>query len=100
MSTPTWQMHAGVDDYHDCYVNVAPDVRYTRAFGHTHPVEVTVTLDPDGRYLGWIDANGDEPTIIQPHPVLYGIQFPYGPDVEEQAGKGRTVHLRIEPADT
>ncbi len=58
-------------------------------------VKVELTEDSDGIYFGWLDNNKEKPSMIYPHEVLYKICFPYGPEVEEKSGKGRTVRLNI-----
>jgi hypothetical protein len=58
-------------------------------------VEVLLTEDPDGGYWGWLAtvAEDEPPTMVQPHRGMYDMQFTYGPQVEEERGKGRTVRL-------
>lgn len=94
-----WTMWAMPTDIHETreYLNVHSDRRTTAAYWSQDKVsivQVTVTEDPDGQYLGWIDADREVPTLIQYH-TLYSMQFPYGPKAEEERGRGRTVTLRI-----
>jgi hypothetical protein len=65
-------------------------------------VPVTVTLvdkdAPDGTHWGWIDATGRDhgrPVMIWAFRGAFDMQFPYGPEAEEERGKGRVVRLRI-----
>ena len=61
-------------------------------------VQVRLTEDPAGQYWGWLhfDLPGrDAPTMVQPHKGMFKMQFPYGPQAEEEAGKGRTVRLTV-----
>lgn len=63
-------------------------------------VPVVVTEDPEGDYLGWIEKtegsprNTGEPEMIQ-RKEIFSIQFPYGPDSEEAAGRGHAIRLTI-----
>ena len=69
--------------------------RHAAAHGGV-PVPVIVTIDLDGLYYGWVRAGEEEPEMIHPHPIPYRMCFPYGPQAEEDAGRGRTVRLRID----
>lgn len=60
----------------------------------TSPVPVTVTENPDGDYLGWLDAASTTPALIQHHRI-FNIQFPYGYKAEEDRGAGVAVRLSI-----
>lgn len=71
--------------------------QYSRGGG---AVPVTVIEDPEGDYLGWIDAEDrgagiDTPTMIQ-RKEIFSIQFPYPVKDEEAAGHGTVIRLRIE----
>lgn len=70
-------------------------------------VPLRVVEDPEGPYWGWIDnedwraerhyrSNGGVPQMIQPYHGMFTMQFPYGPKVEEEHGRGRTVRLLVE----
>lgn len=98
----TWRMFAGrptrVIEGRE-FLNFG-DRRYVEMHGRT-PVEVELTEDPEGDYLGWIRTpdpnlprrNEGVPTMIQPHPSLFRMQFPYGPDAEVEAGRGEIVRM-------
>lgn len=61
------------------------------------PVPVLVVEDPEGDYLGWIEetkGSTGEPEMIQ-RKEIFSIQFPYGYQDEEAAGRGRAVRLTI-----
>ena len=58
-------------------------------------VAVIVSEDPDGPYWGWIHTDGDEPQMIYRHGVAFRMCFPYGPQAEQDAGRGRIVHLTV-----
>lgn len=99
-----WVMWAGIDGSRDFYQHFG-DRRYTRAHG-VEPVSVVVRESEDGSYWGWIDSPEtqarhrhpfDGPVMIQPHLSLFQMQFPYGPQAEVEAGKGRIVRLSVEP---
>lgn len=57
---------------------------------------VVLAEDPAGPYWGWLGPGDSEvPSMVQPTRQMFAIQFPYGPDVMESAGHGRTVRLRV-----
>lgn len=60
--------------------------------------EVTLTENPAGDYYGWKDNSG-EIKFILPSEVQRDMCFPYGPKVEEDAGKGVRVRLTIVPKE-
>lgn len=51
--------------------------------------------DPAATHWAWLKAGDREPEMIYPRRVLYEVCFPYGPEAEERAGKGRTVRLAV-----
>jgi hypothetical protein len=63
------------------------------------PVLVTeVASDsPDGTHWGWINADRVPavPCMIWAFRGAFDAQFPYGPEIEVECGKGRVVRLRI-----
>jgi hypothetical protein len=78
------------------------DEWYIRAHDCDFPVPVTVTEDPEGDHLGWIDAEDERagdytPEMIR-HRRIFEMQFIYGSKVEVEAGNGRVVPLRVELA--
>lgn len=94
----TWAMWAGLEDGPDgaYYANPAVDRRYPAMYGHGDIRRVTVAENTGGPYWGWIDAGETVPEMIQPHRSMFEVQFAYGPQAEEKAGKGRVVRLHIE----
>jgi hypothetical protein len=62
-------------------------------------VEVEVREDPDGIHWGWFDNDDQEYCHIYPHEAHFRICFPYGPEAEEKAGKGRIVKLSVREID-
>lgn len=73
--------------------------RYVVAMGCADPVRVLVLEDPDGVNWGFIKADREGPDFIQPHRGMFSMQFPYGPEAEEERGHGRIVRLSIVAAD-
>lgn len=59
------------------------------------PQPVIVSEDTDGSYWGWIPAEGGEPRLIYRHAGMFSMCFLYGPQAEQDAGRGRIVRLNI-----
>jgi hypothetical protein len=97
-----WQMWARLDDGALMNVNESKFYVQEHIFDGSEPVQVTVTEDPDGNFYGWVYdvdgpySNNGVPQFIQPHRGLYDMQFPYGPEATERAGRGKTVRLHVE----
>jgi hypothetical protein len=85
--SPAFYNHFGERGYVELYLAVGPQDPI---------VPVEVTEDESGTYWGWIEAEGGPPVMIQPHRILFDIQFPYGPRVEEEGGSGRIVQLSVQ----
>lgn len=99
-ATQTWQMWARpVEGTQPFLANPSPDRRYVQAYCNAdqQPIEVTVAVDNTGQYHGWIDTDGSHPVMIQPDEMLFRMQFPYGPKIEEESGNGTAVRLTIKP---
>jgi hypothetical protein len=84
------------------YQNIG-DKRWVELHGLPDPV-VPVTVAEvaadaaDGTHWGWIwaaDRGSGRPVMIWAFRGAFDVQFPYGPDAEAEAGKGRVVRLRI-----
>jgi hypothetical protein len=58
-------------------------------------VRVIVEEDSEGPYRGWIGTTDTYPQMVFGHPSLFRMCFPYGPQAEVEAGRGRIVRLRI-----
>lgn len=58
-------------------------------------LDVLLTEDPAGEYLGWIDAGGRQPEMIRTE-LLFQVQFPDGYENKVKRGFGEAVRLRIE----
>lgn len=76
------------------------DFRTIKMHGCAEPVPVEVIEDPSGDYLGWLDEregnprNTGVPEMIM-HKKLFNIQFAYGYQAEEAAGRGRAIPLTV-----
>lgn len=76
------------------------DERYVKFHGLPHPaVKVRLVEDSDGEYFGWLPASEWLPRMIWRGWTCFSVQFPYGPEAEEKAGRGRIVRLRVERAE-
>lgn len=58
-------------------------------------VQVLCVEDNAGAYWGWIPSDDDIPTMIQPRPGMFEMQFTYGSAAEVGAGRGRIVRLNV-----
>jgi hypothetical protein len=94
-----WRMHAGKPDRvvgGREFLDFG-DPRTVRMRGRT-PVPVELTEDPEGTYWGWIYAEGrpnadGAPHMIQPHYGMFTMQFHYGPEAEQEWGRGEIVRM-------
>ena len=75
---------------------------FVELHGLGHPiVPVVVTEvtpdDPAGTHWGWITTGDDTPdwALVWPSRSQFDVCFPYGVKAEEEAGRGRTVRLRV-----
>lgn len=95
--TPTqWDMYAHTLP-NGSYLHVTTSERRTRLYSTRIPtVPVTVTIDPDGPYTGWIPTGATTPIQIQ-RSHIFDVQFISGHQVEQDAGKGVAVPLTITP---
>lgn len=61
------------------------------------PVEVREVEDndPAATHWGWLDAGKDTPVMIWHVRAAFNMCFPYGPQAEVDAGKGRIVRLAV-----
>ena len=59
------------------------------------PTNIELVADPDGEYIGWLDAEGKHEgrVYMVQHEKVFNIQFAYGYKAEEAAGKGLAVRL-------
>ena len=90
-----WTMYAQrqtspIEGREFCHFGAEPWVRM--CFGGA-VVQVQLSEDPDGGYWGWIEAGGTTPEMIQPHHGMFTMQFPYGPEAEQERGRGEIVRM-------
>ena len=80
----------------DLFMHASEDKGWVEMHGLDDPVvEVCVRESPKGEYWGWIDVKGTVPCMILKGKKLFDVCFPYGPEIEERAGKGRIVRLDV-----
>ena len=78
------------------YTHASEDKGWVEMHGLDVPVvAVSVRESPKGEYYGWIDKGDTVPAMIWQGRMLFGMCFPYGPEVEEKAGRGRVVRLDV-----
>lgn len=94
----TWDMYGDRSDQTGDWLTVGRRW-YVRAHGCAEPIPVHLTEDPTGDYLGWIDVEDTDPTMIH-RKEIFDMCFPYGSAAEVEAGRGRVVPLRIEERET
>lgn len=68
--------------------------RYVELYGKV-PVPVIVAETTHGEYYGWLRSDRDEPSMIWRGRPRFDMCFPYGPELEQERGKGRIVRLDI-----
>lgn len=91
-----WQMHAGWNAEQQQWEDFGHP-QYVRAFGHAKAMPVILEESPDGEYWGWLANGADSPAMVYRHETLFRVCFPYGAESEERAGRGRVVHLSVQP---
>lgn len=92
-----WAMYAHRSDQTGHYRHITEKQSRTARYSTTVPIHpVTVTLDPDGTYLGWLPTGTNTPNRILPD-HLFETQFPYGHESAEAAGRGRAIRLTVTP---
>ncbi len=55
-----------------------------------------LSYDEAGAYWGWWDAKDQMFQFVFPKKMLVDMCFPYGPEAEEQRGRGKVVPLLLE----
>ena len=93
----SWTMYGGILPSKSVFINIGSDPRFAQMHGHPEPVEVIVTETEDGEHYGWIEAKRPDgpPVMIQPHPGMFSMQFPYGPEAAQERGDGCVVRLSV-----
>jgi hypothetical protein len=85
------------------YVNFG-ELWWVEMHGLAKPiVQVEMTEDPAGEYLGWVPDYCDStraavPELVQPE-YLFELQFPYGSKAEVEHGHGHVVRLVMKEVD-
>lgn len=92
-----WRMHA--HDREGVFYDLGPRP-WVELHGLDFPiVEVDVRLvaddDSAATHWAWLETGTDEPTMIWPNWPCFMTCFHYGPDAEQEAGRGRTVRLAV-----
>lgn len=88
----TWQMYAGRVDGGFRHFGSR---WYVEAYGHTEVVAVELHESPEGAYWGWLDPGAREPEMIWSDRLLFDACFTYGPDAEQERGRGRILRLDV-----
>jgi hypothetical protein len=103
MPRKTWRMfahclpnHNGVGTW---FAHITSSQFQTRLYNESEPIVAVLCEEAeDGDYYGWEDSKGSHAgslSMTYPSYALHSMCFTYGPKVEEEAGKGRTVRLRV-----
>lgn len=81
--------------------HIGPVPEYTKAHGPDKPIHL-VRVSQAGKnelesntYFGWINFIDDCLCFVYYHRSAFDMCFPYGPNSEEKAGKGRIVRLTV-----
>ena len=78
------------------FMHASEDRGWVKMHGLDDPVvKVSVRESPKGEYWGWLDATETVPCMIWKGKKVFDVCFPYGPEAEEKAGKGRIVRLDV-----
>lgn len=101
--TATWSMHA---HERNGVLQHLGERWWVELHGLRDPiVEVEVREvpgdDPAATHWAWTREGRDKPEfgLAWPNWGAFSMQFPYGPDAEMEAGKGRVVRLAVRKAD-
>ena len=93
MSAREWVMYA--NEYSAGFMHFG-ERYYVELYDSSSPiVHVKLIEDEQGKYLGWL-AIGKETVEMVQRSILFDMQFTYGHVVEEAAGKGKVIKLRVE----
>ena len=55
--------------------------------------------DPAATHWGWIETGKGAPCMIRKSAIGFRAQFTYGPEAEQERGKGRVVRLAARKAE-
>lgn len=97
----SWSMHAvRLEDGLLHYVGALRGIEFRRLEQSALPVVVRLVADgdPAATHWAWWRAGRDVPEMIYPRRVLFNACFPYGPQIEQERGRGQIVRLAVEEA--
>jgi len=60
-----------------------------------YEVEVSVSVETPDSYWGWYDAKDDRFEYVYPSRGQVNMCFPYGPQVEENLGRGKVLPVNV-----
>ena len=84
------------------FFHASPSLRWVEIHGVPWPIvklriRERLATDPPSPYRGWIRADKpDHYVFVWPSELQLNICFAYGPEAEEQLGRGRKVNLIVE----
>ena len=79
------------------YYHVGRNRRWVELFNMRYPtVDVKVSVDPNGKYWGWLASGSSDPSMIWNNRTLFSACFATSPESEERGGKGRVLQLNVE----
>jgi len=99
---PVYYAHKRIYGERTIYDHASPDRGWLDLFGIDDPVVALRVRerhdgDPVSDYWGWLDAEKPHRYIlVWPSRIQFNCCFTYGPAVEEQRGRGRSVNLIVE----
>jgi hypothetical protein len=94
----TKEMYGTLEDGNKKWSCIYTDKRSVSMCGikQANIVKLKATEDENGEYWGWLE--GDEVSMVWNSLSALKMCFTYGIEIEEKAGKGRRIRLKIEPA--
>lgn len=63
-------------------------------------LHVNVVEDDAGTHFGWWDEGRQRIDFVYQHEILRDMCFPYGPEAEEERGRGRRIRVRTDILET
>ena len=105
MPDDEWIMYAGRNIISNdvIYTHIFPEIWYPAANDESDIVEVLVKVISEDKiesaktkvYWGWLASDKNYPCMIWCRYTLFSMCFTYGPQVEEEHGKGKILRLTI-----
>ena len=82
----------------DYFMGIGSDLRFTECFGDGpyYKINLKETDLESAKIFGWKDYIKIEYNLLYPSLVQTQMCFPYGPDIEEEKGRGKLVGFTIE----